>query len=472
MAVLIAQRWSLGVLRVTLDEAPEVPTVTCEVIINDGPQHEIRLRRQLPIWSFGVEDTLDRDRARELHLSVPPELVADLAGWVRGGMDDRAVLWIHLVKPYGVLGAVPWEQMQASIGIPVLRLPDVLPDQAPPGGTVDIAVCAVALERKGELPLLEVASQIMVAAGSLSDVRVHFFVDQQTAEELTDRLGAETRWIPKWSVHRWDPAREADTSTAPRRHRREERAANRWLAWIQDAARGQSFDVLHFACHGYVTGRGDRGVLALPVSPEVADFQAASHVAATDVLDTARAVGAFAVGFSSLPGNYSTSGMRLVADAVGANRAGPVFMYDHLQGEGPELEYAYQLILGRKLDFYPENASLLFYLQPDLVRLDKQRAREEPNYGVTFESTAAAEVEGAFPSLTPVVTRGAGAENPPPWASVLARFVDEKRSDLKALKAEQSAGTLDEERRAYLEGVEQALRHLDDVVTRHTTGPS
>ena len=209
-------------------------------------------------------------------------------------------------------------------------------------------------------------------------------------------------------------------------------------------------------------------MLSLPVSPAEVDFQAASHVTGADVLEAARTVGAFAVGFSSLRGNYSTSGMRLVADAVGANRAGPVFMYDHLQGDGGELAYAYQLVLCRVTRFHPNNASLLFYLQPDLVRVDKQKAEQRADYGVALDSPAAAAVESAFPSLTPAVTGAARAENPPPWAAVLARYVDEKRSDLTALRVEQRAGRLDRDSQAYMEGVERALRHLDDVLTRHS----
>jgi hypothetical protein len=472
MAVLIAHRWSLGVLRVTLDEAPAVPTVTCEVVINEGSQTKVRLHRQFPIWAFGVSDSVDRFRGRELDLSVPSELVADLASWVHGGADNRAVLWIHLVKPYSVLGAVPWEKMETSIGIPILRLPDLLPDQAPPEGSIDIAVCAAALRRKGDLPLVEVASEILDAAGSLDDARVHFFVDQKIVEQLSDRLGATAGApVANWTVHEWDPTRGADLGNPPRSGRRTaSRADNRWLAWIQDAARKQSFDILHFVCHGYVTGQGDQGVLALPVSPAEADFKSASHVTAADVLNAARKVGAFAVGFSSLPGNYSTSGMRLVADAVGANRAGPVFMYDHRHGEVEQLSYAYKLVLGHAPWEYPEDPSLLFYLQPDLVLVDKARAREDEEYGVSLESSVVADVEASFPSLTRAVTQAAGAANPPPWASVLARYVDEKRSDLTALMAAQQAGTLDSERQAYMEGVEQALKHLDGIVTRHTEG--
>lgn len=496
MAVEIARLWSLGVLRVTLDEAPKDPTVTCEVVINEGPQRKVRFRRRFRIWSFGEVDPIGRYRLRELDLAVPSELVDDLAVWVRGGADNRAVLWIHLVKPYGVLGAVPWEQMEAAIGIPVLRLPDVLPDQSPPLGPIDIAVCAAAEQHKGDLPLIEVASEIMDAADSLRKARVHFFVDQVTAEQLTGHLrrlsSSRGQFTTEWTVHEWDPTREADLGTPLGRHpRATARAENRWLAWIQDAARKQSFDVLHFVCHGYVTGQGDQGVLALPVSPAEADFQAASHVTATEVLNTAQTVGAFAVGFSSLRGNYSVSGMRLVADAVGANRAGPVFMSDHAVGRvrrvplwrrdgDNDLRYAYQLVLGYA-DRLPEyrspfpsgapqfdlnRSSLLFYVQPDLVKV---RAPAWPSYGVTLKSPAVADIEAEFPSLTAEVTAAGGdARNPPPWASVLARYVDEKRSDLTPLRAAQRAGNLDQDDRAYMEGVERALKHLDSVLTRYS----
>lgn len=519
MANMIARRWSLGVLRVTLDEAPETPAVTCEVVINEGPKRKVRLRRQFPIWSFGEVDPVGRSRVRELDLAVPSELVDDLADWVRGGADNRAVLWIHLVKPYGVLGAVPWEGMEAAIGIPVLRLPDVLPDQRPPRGSIDIAVCAAAQQHKGDLPLVEVASEIMDAADSLTEVpptpyrtgpepratwemdrsppyyrevRVHFFVDQVTAEQLTGHFSRSRSerdlFTAQWAVHEWDPTREADLGTpAGRRPRGTARAENRWLAWIQDAARKQSFDVLHFVCHGYVTGQGDQGVLALPVSPAEADFQAASHVTATEVLNAAQTVGAFAVGFSSLHGNYSVSGMRLVADAVGANRAGPVFMYDHMHGDGNDLRYAYQMVLGYadqlvggpilygKLPGEPRfdfNRSSLFYVQPDLVMVnnDDGEGREGgQGYGVALWSPAVADIEEAFPSVTPTISEvGADARTAPPWASVLARYVDEKRSDLTPLRAAQRAGNLDQDGQAYMEGVEKALKHLNGVLTRYS----
>ncbi|GAB90147.1 hypothetical protein [Gordonia rhizosphera] len=471
MAELIAQRWSLGVLRVTLDESPQEPIVTCEVVVNDGTEHRVSLRLDLQLTSFGFEDHVGRPRSREPQLVVPPELVAQLADWVKGGADNRAVLWIHLVKPYSVLGGVPWEEMQVDIGVPVLRLPDVLPDQRPPRGTIDIAVCAAVVEAKGDLPLLLATRQIVRAADSLGDARVHFFVDEATAAQLADDIKT---WPPTSAepiVHRWEPAADGD-AVGSSRSRRRVGVPNRWLAWIQDAAGKQNFDVLHFVCHSFVTGQGDQGVLSLPRSPSEVDFITASHVTPADVLDVARTVGAFAVGFSSLPGNFSPTGMRLMADAVGANRAGPVFMYDYTQpggdlGDTRELEYAYQLVLGRRPESSLERR-LLFYLQPDLVSVDEERAEHTIDYGVALQSVAATDVESKFQSVTPEVSEA----ELPPWATVMARYVDEKRSDLAALMTQQRAGTLDQEGQAYMEGVEEALKHLDDVLARHTTDRS
>ena len=56
---------------------------------------------------------------------LPEALLRELGDAVRAGERENRPLWLELVRPYGHLGVVPWEQLLVPhLPVPVLRLPE------------------------------------------------------------------------------------------------------------------------------------------------------------------------------------------------------------------------------------------------------------------------------------------------------------------------------------------------------------
>src|SRR5262249_42675252 len=103
-----------------------------------GPDGEHRIWTY-PLRDLGAPSTL----LDELdHFSLPLQLVQGL----REELVERSVaadqpLWLDLIRPYGFLGVLPWEQTLGTIlGRPILRLPSFV---EPPQADEDVADLAV-----------------------------------------------------------------------------------------------------------------------------------------------------------------------------------------------------------------------------------------------------------------------------------------------------------------------------------------
>lgn len=142
MADAIARQWSLGVLQVELNVNRDPPSVRCQIVVNEAGDRRIALVvDDVPLSEFGVPrffnevmpssrsqetplaSSYSTARVRDLDLHVPARITSAVGTWVKGGADDRAVLWLHLVKPYDVLGGVPWEEMAGVDRDPRLASP-------------------------------------------------------------------------------------------------------------------------------------------------------------------------------------------------------------------------------------------------------------------------------------------------------------------------------------------------------------
>lgn len=432
MAMFLPKYWSLGLLRVSLDSTPTIPEVTCKIVVRHDRTEHVAVDEKFTIDEFDAQ-------------SVPTRLVEALEAWAVGGADENSLLWVHLVEPYGALGGVAWEQLQFQTGIPVLRLPDVLPSQAPPQGLLDVAVCASAPSIDSDIiEMIHESLEIFEATQSLkSNVRTHFFVDKEWRCMLERKLDLVADDSETWVVYDREPESSPGDDTNP------------WLDWILRTSYQQNYDMVHFLCHGCLSGYGDSGVLALAGSPDENYSSYASHIPASRILDLLDNVGAYGVGFTAPLTNLSMAGMRLVADAVGVSRAGPVVMHDRARGRTEHLPLAYKLILGEQ-DFPMDiNASLLFYVQPELVLATNQSYGHEPNYGYKLESAPEDIV------TTPAVDKSQGVA---PWASILSRYIHSKQLELNKYRQAEIEGSLDADGRAYAKGIRKALQHIDKVV--------
>jgi hypothetical protein len=120
-----------------------------------------------------------------------------------------------------------------------------------------------------------------------------------------------------------------------------------WLLWIRDAMGQTSVDLAHFICHGYL-GK-EEGVLAVSHSPVFNDDEEWSRfIGARQLCTFLDQVGAWSVAFSSPPGNYSISGLRMLQDQIARFRPGPVLFHDvardpERSGWDEAFQYAYAI---------------------------------------------------------------------------------------------------------------------------------
>ena len=109
------------------------------------------------IRDLGIVDDLNSRnlRRRDGDFLVPPEVLAELEGWIGANSQPDKPLWLHLEKPYGFLGVVPWERlMQERLNVPMLRLPDFFqsaPAELP--STLDVLLCGSSPVAKGSIDL-------------------------------------------------------------------------------------------------------------------------------------------------------------------------------------------------------------------------------------------------------------------------------------------------------------------------------
>jgi hypothetical protein len=473
MAEALARRWSLGVLRVELDVERAVPEVVCGLQVSRGDKRVTVRERRVELRDFGAFDLEGRSRVRELEVGLPQDLIEDVATWVgeaqqqpRVGeaQQQHPILWVWLVKPYGPLGAVPWEQLWPTAGIPVLRLPDVLPDSRPPTSTIDVAICASGPRVKGPSPVAQTVPQVMRSVSVIGHpVRFHVFADSGSHGMLIgeiDHLGIDVE------VYDWNEDMATPPARSSREARRRPEPMNPWLSWMAQSVRKRSFDFVQFVSHGYLLG--DEGTLALSRDPD--DIDAVTHIGAAQLLDFLPKVGAYGVVFTSTEQNYSLSGLRILADSIGSRRAGPVMLHDVASRDpdevSHEVSHGYRLMLGKEaVADAPEAGSLMMYVQPEVVLTHKEeKDAREGEYGISF----AVPDEGESLDFTPPedveqFKRSAMGEDSPAWASAMSRFIEQKQAELRTYVSEAGA-TSDQ---PYVRGMTDAIDELTEIAKQH-----
>jgi hypothetical protein len=456
MAELLARIWSLGVLRVELDVEPEIPQVHCSLVITrDGERVTVDDVR-FTMSEFGAFGSAAKSRARELDVGVPQGLFDEVNRWCEGGRTELPILWLNLRKPYGQLGAVPWEKLEVGTEIPVLRLPDVLPDIAPPTGSIDVAICAGWPEdgytsSSGTNTLRSVIEAIRDVG---RPVRFHIFSNQGAHHAIGEDE-------PDVRVESYEPA--LLTHDRPRTQRTARSGpVNPWLMWMLSSLEARGFDFVHFIGHGYLSG--DRGALALPGTPT--DNTSIIQIEARQLLEFLPRVGAYGAAFTALEQNRSKTGLRLLADALGSRRAGPVLMTDASRNVVAETTTGYRLMLGdADIGEFPETESLLLYVQPEVL-LTRETGDIASDTGLGFLFSEAATERSASLAHSETVDsfkRATTAEGTPGWASVISRFVEQKEADL----ASASRGAPEGAQEAYARGANDALSKISEIAKRH-----
>ncbi len=452
------------VLAIALDTAKPDAEVLCELRRRYGGGDEPVDGWRFTAAQLGLPERLDRRRAlgQGYSFALPEEALVALQNRVKKE-EAGAPLWLLLERPAGYLRLVPWEQLLERLGVPILRLPDLetaAPRESP--ATLDVILCGsgpIAKESFGIGECLErLASRIR--EGAPRRTLLHVFTDQAAHSGLRERLAAAGALGD--AVRLYDPVtagRYAVPDPALRIEEPLEALENPWLLWMRDSLGGRSVDVVHFLTHGYLAG--ERGALALAESPlRNEDRRQARFVGAGQLSAFLTQVGAWSAAFSSPEYNYSEMGLRLLADAVAQARPGPVLHHEmRLDPECAALARAYRFLYGAAgtdlAAVPPASPALVLYCAlPRPPRRTRGQTR-----GISFGSPEAAASEG----LQAVFDR---QENVPAWVAAASRSIEQYDLRLQRLAAAPHEAGVAASRRAAREPAEEALRQIEEIVTR------
>lgn len=379
----------------------------------------------------------------------------DVSQAIRSALLDQGYdgpLWLHLVKPYGVLGALPWERLLANCGHAVLRLPDAIAEAAvETPETLNVILCASRprSEEHFNIPAcLAVMAEKIVRAVAGRDVRVYVFADLECTKEITQRLNAVGLMGSHVVVFDPQSSRDYKMQRSDQGASRAAMAASPWLQWMAKSMDGRSVDVVHFLCHGYMADRS--GSLAFAESPVLnADPQWCRFVGGEELSRFLIGLGAWSVAFTSPEHNYSALGLRALADEFAQVRPGPVMHHESADDPGFEqLAAAYRLMYSNERISPAPMPAIALCCQPALVA----GVRRAP--------------------ATPARTRGAGIEAAAPVADISAwmasahRFIEQKEYEIRRTQKTNQAYSARSGRS--LEGVARGVDEIKLTLERLT----
>jgi hypothetical protein len=457
MAMILKRDYELLSLRVGLRTTAERASVTCT--LEHGTKGDIE---RLGEWTadpetFGLPRRLER-RAAQSSFMIPPFLRQAIEPIAKNVATPDNVLWLHLDHPYGYLGLVPWETLSQDLGLPVLRLPDVIapPPRETPSG-LDVALCASSPVARSQFDVVRAVANFSedAAAGMQRQVRLHVFADRELFPQLKQDVARAPS--PNVTITIYDPS-EAGSYAIPERDwalpEGEQTLRNPWLLWVRNAMRGRSLDVVHFIGHGYVAQ--ERGALAVAESPIFnEDRKAARFIGGAELIPFLTQVGAWSVAFTSPPEVTLDTGLRLLADELGQRRPGSVL--HHTAGVDPAwsaLVQAYVFLYTPHPTKPPAHESIFIYCQPSQV--------------LRFEDV---QPETVLPQGTDVdhaVQAAFATDNVPVWLAASQRYLEQcsfQASQIRKAAAPDETRSVDE-----FEVVKSTLQQLQGVVARFSGG--
>ncbi len=326
MAALIRSDLDLPTLRILLDPASFTYAVFQLVRGRDTPTEVARCHLRdlgLPATLEGVLPVADHQ------LRVPSRVLGRLeASAPKFGlspMPPHNALWLEFPSPRGCLYVMPWERLLESLGRNLFRLPNYLVRPHAPGQNLEVAICASAPAAKAWFSAPEIVRSLTDRYLMLTGhrVRLHLFTDALAYPDVAAMAspgGEVTAYDPAAASSYEPPRRGSSVGTASR-------LSSPWLLWMRDALLGRPLDFVHFVTHGYMPG--DRGAIALATAPTVnTDQRLSRFISAAEVNTFMSQTGAWGLVLTGPPNNFSSSGLRELADAVAQVRPGIAMTHD------------------------------------------------------------------------------------------------------------------------------------------------
>ena len=432
MAEALQLQHSLPVVKVRLVDRESRPAVQVELVANVSGAQQVRGSRIDALAAYGFD-------APE-GTTVPGEVMALVRDWVAEEIDpDRSgdpVLWLHLVKPYGLLGTVPWERdLHEHCGIPLLRLPDVLPAADREASSYAIALCVAHEDPQAE----DIARAVQAGAW---DAHVHVFTTRDVRAALREALPAAN-----FTIHEAGFG-SPRTRTAPRGRR------NSWLDWVRNAVFGMTIDAVHFVAQGRMLGL--EGALLLPnTAKDCSEYAEPVQVAELRAFLTD--VGAIVAGFSAPTPNWSPGGLLKLVDELGAIRAGPVVLHDGgTPYAGQVLTEVYSLLSTPEPGRPPSDPDLVLFAQPRQIETTRPENAPDLRSAVLRPSAAVEE-------------RLRDAETPQ-WVAAAERFIAEQEAELIRFRQSAELARPTSAQVAHYDGVSAALEKIRSAVDQQVGG--
>jgi hypothetical protein len=453
---LLRQQMSLPVLRVSTGERASRAVTIFDLQHGDAAVDQIVVESRL----LGIPLNLSsfaRERYGEPYIEIPEEVGAALKASVAALKPDP-VLWFQFGRRPGVLPLVPWERLLAHwLSLPILRLPYFSVKPQVPTGAMTVALCASTPRAKNafETPrwIYELAGTILNS--SQKKVVIHVFVDQEAYEDTAQHLA--TLNGPNGSVRIHNPEEAAGYSVPPPSRRVSEQIGeldSPWLRWIRDSLR-EGADVVQFLCHGYLSA--EEGALALAESPLInADRQLARFVGTQQLVNFSTQIGAWSMGFTSPPHDYSRSGLRYMLDATARAWAGPVFLYELNYGGSDRrgLSDLYRLLADEHPSPGPQfDGAISMYCHPNRLGLAAD---------VADQFDLQRPVAALSPSQSAIALTSPLSAPQPSWAASGQRLIEQSAARLMT-----DTGRDDLDRSPRARGAFDALSFVRDVIQRH-----
>lgn len=509
MAAILKKSYELLDLKVSLDTSGMEAKVALRLETSRDGQTREWGRWEIAPSDLGLsgEMGMGDDRRLERSFKFPGQTGELLKGVLRSltrnpALGEQPVLWLHLEKPYGMLGVVPWERFLLPYvePRPIVRLPDfiLLPPRETPG-TLDVVLCGSSPVAKSEIPLVDYITRFadrIREAVLPRRATIHVFTDQAAHRHLKRSLLQEEGEDSGSHPRLYDPAHAPNpsrTGAGGEHPGVEDQADNPWLRWILEEMSGRSVDVLHFITHGYLAL--EHPALAVAESPtRNEDMNSARFIGPSLLNRFMTQVGAWSLACTSPPSDYSPMGLRLFTGTIAHLRPGS-FLYHEFRDVEQDLatlESAYSFLFsGRNggAPSAPKAPDLFLYCQPFQLRpmgfgdsrSFASRRRSLPFMAAdVFRSTQALEMASAemVGDAAPFRTVFAeDAPNVPSWIATTERYLEQGRWQLMKWEQDDREGKLGEVRREEMEGLREALalieRTASDTVlhTRRRTDP-
>lgn len=344
-------------------------TLECKV---DGKLQSIRSWKT-STSELGLRDVKTTGKTSAVHL--PHTVLKELRNWIDKNTERDRPLWVHLVKPYGLLRFFPWERSLGDcLKVPILMLPDfIFPRPREATAVLDVVLCGSAPREADKESIFQAISisAKKILEDSPRKTRLHIFLDQQLANAMKKQWHATNRL--NVDVFVYDPKIAKKYVNSSRIEDPIDSLRSPWLLWIREALKGRSVDVVHFCCHGQIMR--DQGILLFAHSPlKYSNHFLTDSVGVTELQTFLTQVGAWATVLTSTQDNKAESGLRALADAIAQSRPGPMMMQVMAHDpEGSALAEGYHFLFSTAPRPAPRSDALFIYCQPYLVSASTQK---------------------------------------------------------------------------------------------------